>query len=328
MLGSRPRAPAPPPLSIRTERNHPLRRGIETSMQSSTERTETSEAKRAPVSDPTNEAPIRNFDDLLSHFHLNRSVRGASSWSVREMEKFGVYTADSGTVHYAGDRGILRVLESLEKDHGWKADRETEGGPLIALLKDGARRSRSLSLRGAARALRRPAEDDPRDLYRAPESPPRARPHLEGARHHLAGAGLSPLRVARAARANGAEAALLDHARVSPDARRSRARHDAPHLHGAGELRLRQREGRDPEAPRRAQAVSAHDRDHGEQPLERGGAVRRRDVPLLGGCGSTWTRTGPASCRVCGRTRRASPPTWSGRSTCRCSCSSAPARRW
>ena len=89
------------------------------------------------MSDPTNEAPIRTFDDLLSHFHA--SVRPRSEFVVgAEMEKFGVYTESSGPVPYAGDRGILRVLQSLETDHGWQADRETEGGPLIALLKNGA----------------------------------------------------------------------------------------------------------------------------------------------------------------------------------------------
>lgn len=103
------------------------------------------ETKRAYVSDPTNEAPIRTFDDLLSHFH--QSIRPRNEHVVgAEMEKFGVYTEDSGVVHFGGDRGILRVLESLEKDHGWKADRETEDGPLIALLKDGA----SITLEPAA----------------------------------------------------------------------------------------------------------------------------------------------------------------------------------
>jgi glutamate--cysteine ligase len=97
------------------------------------------------VSDPTNDSPIRTFDDLLSHFH--QSVRPRSEHVVgAEMEKFGVYTQTAAPVHYAGDRGILRVLESLENDHGWKADRDTEGGPLIALLKNGA----SITLEPAA----------------------------------------------------------------------------------------------------------------------------------------------------------------------------------
>jgi glutamate--cysteine ligase len=111
-------------------------------MRASTERTDT---KKGPVSDPINESPIRTFDDLLVHFH--DSIRPRSEFVVgSEMEKFGVYAQTAGPVHYAGDRGILRVLESLERDHGWKADRETEGGPLIALLKNGA----SITLEPAA----------------------------------------------------------------------------------------------------------------------------------------------------------------------------------
>ncbi len=103
-------------------------------MQPSFERTET---KRPPVSDSTNDAPIRTFDDLLAHFH--QSVRPRSEFVVgAEMEKFGVYTETAAPVHYASDRGIRRVLESFERDHGWKADRETPDGPLIALLKNGA----------------------------------------------------------------------------------------------------------------------------------------------------------------------------------------------
>ena len=89
------------------------------------------------MSDPINESPIRTFDDLLLHFH--ESIRPRSEFKIgSEMEKFGVYTDTAAPVHYAGDRGIVRVLETLERDYGWKAERETEGGPLIALLKNGA----------------------------------------------------------------------------------------------------------------------------------------------------------------------------------------------
>jgi glutamate--cysteine ligase len=109
-------------------------------MRATPERTDTDTAnaahtKSAPVSDPTNESPIRTFDDLLVPFHEALCPR--SEWRVgSEMEKFGVYAKDGGVVHYAGDRGILRVLETLEKDHGWRAD--ADGGPLIALTKNGA----------------------------------------------------------------------------------------------------------------------------------------------------------------------------------------------
>jgi glutamate--cysteine ligase len=62
------------------------------------------------------------------------------------MEKFGVFRATGEPVHYAGDRGVLRVLESLAKDHGWQPDRDTPGGPVLALTRSGA----SITLEPAA----------------------------------------------------------------------------------------------------------------------------------------------------------------------------------
>ena len=132
------------PSGFRRRRNRPLRGGIqiETMQPSIPQRLET---KKAYVSDPTNDSPIRTFDDLLAHFR--QSARPRSEFVVgSEMEKFGVYTQTAAPVHYAGDKGIARVLESLERDHGWKANREGEGGPLIALLKNGA----SITLEPAA----------------------------------------------------------------------------------------------------------------------------------------------------------------------------------
>jgi len=52
------------------------------------------------------------------------------------MEKFGVYE-DGRAIPYEGDGGVRAVLEVLSKN-GWTPEAETEGGPLIALLKDGA----------------------------------------------------------------------------------------------------------------------------------------------------------------------------------------------
>jgi glutamate--cysteine ligase len=89
------------------------------------------------VSDPTNDAPIRSFDDLLAHFYA--SVTPRTSWRIgAEMEKPGVYVATGAPVPYAGDRGVLRVLQYLAASHGWKEERETESGPLIALTRNGA----------------------------------------------------------------------------------------------------------------------------------------------------------------------------------------------
>ncbi len=97
------------------------------------------------MTDPTNDAPIRSFDDLLAPFHewagLPREPRVGA-----EIEKFGVYKATNEPVHYAGDRGILRVLQTLVRDAGWKPELETADGPLLALTKNGA----SITLEPAA----------------------------------------------------------------------------------------------------------------------------------------------------------------------------------
>jgi glutamate--cysteine ligase len=107
-------------------------------MRSSTERTQT-RRNPAPVSDPipSSDAPIRTFDDLLVHLHASVSPR--AQWRIgAEMEKPGVYVADGSPVPYAGERGVLRVLQYLAANHGWQEERETADGPLIALLRDGA----------------------------------------------------------------------------------------------------------------------------------------------------------------------------------------------
>ncbi len=84
----------------------------------------------------TNDAPIRSFDDLLAPFH--EWSRPGEKRIGAEMEKFGVYRKGAEVVHYAGDRGILRVLETLARDYGWKKDLDTPDSPLIALTKNGA----------------------------------------------------------------------------------------------------------------------------------------------------------------------------------------------
>lgn len=83
------------------------------------------------------DSPIRSFDDLLAHFYASIQPRSEQRIGA-EMEKFGVYTRDASPVHYAGDRGILRVLQALEADFGWEAEHETPGSPLIALKRGGA----------------------------------------------------------------------------------------------------------------------------------------------------------------------------------------------
>jgi glutamate--cysteine ligase len=83
----------------------------------------------------TNDKPIASYDDLLSLFHA--AMKPASEFRVgAEMEKFGVYQ-DGTPVPYEGESGVRAILEELAKK-GWAPEAETEGGPLIALLRDGA----------------------------------------------------------------------------------------------------------------------------------------------------------------------------------------------
>ena len=85
----------------------------------------------------TNDKPITSYDDLLSPFHeaekpVERFRCGA------EMEKFGVY-ADGTPLPYEGDKGVLALMKELAATKGWTAEApETDGGPLLALLKNGA----------------------------------------------------------------------------------------------------------------------------------------------------------------------------------------------
>ena len=189
---------------------------------------------RPHVTETNDATPIRSFDDFLTPFA--EWARPREPRIGAEMEKFGVYKATNEPVHYAGDRGILRVLQTLVRDHAWSPGVREPRGPAPR-----AAQERSVDHAGAcraARALGRAAHHDPPDLRGASRPPPRARADLEGARDHLARTRLPAVRDARRSRADGAQAALRDHARVPADARRSRARHDAPHLHRAGELRL------------------------------------------------------------------------------------------
>ncbi|HEX7667719.1 MAG TPA: glutamate--cysteine ligase, partial [Polyangiaceae bacterium] len=53
------------------------------------------------------------------------------------MEKPGVFSADRSPIPYDGEKSVVAVLEDL-MTKGWTPDREKPGGPLIALLRDGA----------------------------------------------------------------------------------------------------------------------------------------------------------------------------------------------
>ncbi len=88
-------------------------------------------------SNAPNDVPIKSFDDLLAIFHS--AEKPASEFRCgAEMEKFGVDRTTGAPIQYDGDRGVLRILERLATRFNWRPERETEGGPIIALYRDGA----------------------------------------------------------------------------------------------------------------------------------------------------------------------------------------------
>jgi glutamate--cysteine ligase len=78
-------------------------------------------------------APVRNIEDLTSVF---RAAEKPSTEFLlgTEAEKFGVHSETFEPLGYEGAFGVERVLKSLI-GLGWAPERETEAGPLIALVR-------------------------------------------------------------------------------------------------------------------------------------------------------------------------------------------------
>ncbi len=79
--------------------------------------------------------PIGTRDDLLQVFVESADPTRAPKIGP-EKEKCGVHATDFSPVTYEGV--VMNVLVDLAAHHGWTAERERAGGPLIALQKDGA----------------------------------------------------------------------------------------------------------------------------------------------------------------------------------------------
>jgi glutamate--cysteine ligase len=87
------------------------------------------------VTAETSDKPVTSYDDLLSIFHA--AIKPPSEFRCgAEMEKFGVLP-DGSPIAYDGPSGVRAILEELVTK-GWVPEAESEGGPLIALLRDGA----------------------------------------------------------------------------------------------------------------------------------------------------------------------------------------------
>jgi glutamate--cysteine ligase len=81
--------------------------------------------------------PITSFDDLLLPFE--EAIKPKSEHRVgAEAEKFGIDAATFAPLPYEGTKSVLAVLHALVERHGWQPEVETPGGPLIALVRDGA----------------------------------------------------------------------------------------------------------------------------------------------------------------------------------------------
>ncbi len=81
-------------------------------------------------------APILRYDDLLALFV--ESCKPRANWRIGpEIEKHGVDQSTLRPVLYGSDRGVLRILEELAAKHGWTAEVEREGGPIVSLKRGG-----------------------------------------------------------------------------------------------------------------------------------------------------------------------------------------------
>lgn len=81
--------------------------------------------------------PIQGRDHLLQPFR--EACKPPSQWRIGpEVEKAGVFDATRMPIPYQGERSVLAILQMLQAKHGWTAEREHDGGPVIALQRDGA----------------------------------------------------------------------------------------------------------------------------------------------------------------------------------------------
>jgi glutamate--cysteine ligase len=90
--------------------------------------------KEASVQHPVSSEstrPIRDLDELCSIFR--DAEKPASVHLIgAEAEKFAVLTGSFAPMPYEGERGVTAVFERLAA-FGWKPERETDDGPVIAL---------------------------------------------------------------------------------------------------------------------------------------------------------------------------------------------------
>jgi glutamate--cysteine ligase len=111
------------------------------------------ERMATPTSDD-DDRPIRGLADLVSVFLAAEKPAERARIGV-EAEKFAVHAPTGAPLSYDGERSVVRIFDALAR-FGWKPERESERGPVIALRRNGAsitlEPGSQLELSGAAQA--------------------------------------------------------------------------------------------------------------------------------------------------------------------------------
>ncbi len=85
--------------------------------------------------DPRLMRPVRTMEDLLEPFVS--AQKPPSEYRIgAEAEKLGLSTRTFSPLQYEGERSVVRVMRELVGRFGWSV--QGDGGPLLALVKDGA----------------------------------------------------------------------------------------------------------------------------------------------------------------------------------------------
>jgi glutamate--cysteine ligase len=83
----------------------------------------------------TPDAPVRSLDELDEVFRA--AEKPAQQFRIgAEAEKFAI-TSAGAPLEYEGERGVVGIFEALG-DFGWEPERESPGGPVIALRRGSA----------------------------------------------------------------------------------------------------------------------------------------------------------------------------------------------
>ncbi|MBI4952756.1 MAG: glutamate--cysteine ligase [Myxococcales bacterium] len=78
------------------------------------------------------ERPIERYEELFAPFE--QAMKPEAQHRIgTETEKFGVFESSGAPIGYEGPDGVVGILHALCAQCGWREQRETEHGPLIAL---------------------------------------------------------------------------------------------------------------------------------------------------------------------------------------------------